>query len=130
MGVISDYNGEQKGMDDLHKAIVEHIPPPNVNRDDAFKMLVTTLDYDDHLGKLLVGRVNSGKVKAGDSIKVLSYDNELLEEGTVTKVLSKKGLTNHIIDSGLAGDIIAIAGFTSNVSSTLCDKSVDEPILA
>jgi len=117
-------------MKDLLQAVIETVPHPQVKRDAPFRMLVTTLDYDEHLGKLLVGRVQSGTVKAGDSIKVLSYDNKKLEEGTVMKVLGKRGLTNHIITEGRAGDIVAVAGFDSNVSSTLCDPSVDEPIQA
>lgn len=128
--VVNEPSKEKKGMQDLLDAIIEHIPPPNVNRDGDFKMLVTTLDWDEHFGKLVVGRVQSGSVKAGDTIKVLSFDNKKLEEGTVSKVLSKNGLVNEIIPVGLAGDIVAVAGFTSNVSSTLCALNVEEPILA
>lgn len=128
--VVNDPEKDKKGMQDLLDAIIEHIPPPKVNRDDHFKMLVTTLDWDEHFGKLLVGRVQSGSVKPGDTIKALSYDGKKLEEGTVQKVLSKTGLTNEIIPMGLAGDIVAVAGFSSNVSSTLCGVDVDDPILA
>eukprot|EP00339_Tiarina_fusa_P026063 CAMPEP_0117033446 /NCGR_PEP_ID=MMETSP0472-20121206/23896_1 /TAXON_ID=693140 ORGANISM="Tiarina fusus, Strain LIS" /NCGR_SAMPLE_ID=MMETSP0472 /ASSEMBLY_ACC=CAM_ASM_000603 /LENGTH=602 /DNA_ID=CAMNT_0004742363 /DNA_START=221 /DNA_END=2029 /DNA_ORIENTATION=+ len=128
--VIADPDAPQQGMNDLLKAVIDHVPAPKVDRNDVFRMLVTTLDYDEHLGKLLVGRVQSGSVKAGDTIKALSYDNKKLEEGTVTKVLSKNGLVNEVIPKGLAGDIVAVAGFNSNVSSTLCDPSVAEPLHA
>ena len=128
--VVANHDGPKKGMSDLLNAIIETIPPPKVNRDDDFRMLVTTLDYDEHLGKLLVGRVESGVIKAGEPIKALSYDNKKIEEGTVMKVLSKNGLTNEIISEGKAGDIVAIAGFTANVSSTLCALKVEKPLLA
>lgn len=128
--VVADPDGPKSGMKDLLDSIISNIPQPKVDRKDIFRMLVTTLDYDEHLGKLLVGRVQSGVVKPGDTIKALSYDNRVLEEGTVTKVLAKKGLLNEIIEEGQAGDIVAVAGFKSNVSSTLCNPKVTEPIQA
>ena len=127
-------------MKDLLNAIVETIPPPKGIREAPFKMLITTLDYDDHLGKLLVGRVTDGMVKPGDRIKALSRDDKLICEATVTKLLAKHGLQNHIIDFGAAGDIVSVAGFNNvSVSSTLCDlnetkalgaDAIDPPVLS
>jgi len=129
--VVDDLEKEKQGMHPLLDAIINHIPPPNVDRSAPFQMLVTNIDYDEHLGKLLIGRIQSGSVRAGDKIKSLKPNGALITEGTVTKVLSRRGVQNYIIEEGTAGNIVSIAGFSSShVANTLCALSVQEALQA
>ncbi len=129
----AELDGPRKDLKAMMELIIEHVPAPAqiAHRDEPFRMLATTLGGDAFLGRLLTGRVESGTVKAGDNIKALSREGELIENFRVTKVLAYRGLEQSPIDVGEAGDIVAIAGMkTATVADTLCDKDVTEAIPA
>jgi GTP-binding protein len=93
--------------------------------DEPFSMLVTTLESDPFLGRILTGRIASGSVRPGIHLKALSRDGALIEQARVTKVLAFRGLERIGVDLASAGDIVAIAGFTqATVADTLCDPNV------
>jgi len=94
-------------------------------------MLVTTLEADNYLGRVLTGRIESGAITTNRSIKVLSRTGEVIEKARVTKLLAFRGLARVPVDRAEAGDIVAIAGLEiATVADTLCDPSVDDPIHA
>ncbi len=129
----AELDGPRKDLNAMMELIIEHVPAPAqiAHRDEPFRMLATTLGGDAFLGRLLTGRVESGVVKAGDNIKAINRDGELIENFRVTKVLAYRGLDQSPIDAGEAGDIVAIAGMkTATVADTLCDKEVTEAIPA
>ncbi len=129
----AELDGPRKDLKAMMELIIEHVPAPAqiAHRDEPFRMLATTLGGDAFLGRLLTGRVESGTVKAGDNIKAISREGELIENFRVTKVLAYRGLEQSPIDLGEAGDIVAIAGMkTATVADTLCDKDVTEAIPA
>ncbi len=129
----AELDGPRKDLKAMMELIIEHVPAPAqiAHRDEPFRMLATTLGGDAFLGRLLTGRVESGTVKAGDNIKAISREGELIENFRVTKVLAYRGLEQSPIDAGEAGDIVAIAGMkTATVADTLCDKDVTEAIPA
>jgi GTP-binding protein len=126
---------EQKDLQPLFETIVSHIKPPKVVElaGDAhpFKMLVTTLQSDPYLGRILTGRIESGAISINRNIKALSREGQLIERARVTKLLAFRGLARVPIDRAEAGDIVAIAGLTtSTVADTLCDVNVEAPIQA
>ena len=85
-------------------------------------MLVTTIEANPFLGRVLTGRVRSGSVKANQSVKALSQDGKVVEQGRISKVLAFRGLERQPVDEGHAGDIVAIAGLTTaTVADTICD---------
>jgi GTP-binding protein len=107
--------------------VISHVPEPKVDFDAGhpFSMLVTTLEADPFLGRILTGRIHSGQVKAGLAVKALTREGALIENARVSKVLAFRGLDRVPVESAEAGDIVAIAGFTSaTVADTLCDVSV------
>ena len=75
-----------------------------------FKMLVTTLEADNYLGRILTGRIESGVITANRNIKVLNRDGEVIEKARVTKLLAFRGLARVPVERAEAGDIVAIAG--------------------
>jgi GTP-binding protein len=94
-------------------------------------MLVTMLDADPYLGRVLTGRVHTGRAKVNMAIKAMTRDGALIEDARATKLLAFRGLERVAVDEVEAGDLIAIAGLTkATVADTLCDPIVTAPIPA
>ena len=128
---VAELGDERKDMTPLFDLIVEHVAAPDVEQDGPFRMLATTLETDAYLGRLLTGRIAQGSLKANASIKALSRDGKVVEQGRVSKILAFRGLERVGVDQAEAGDIVALAGFgEASVADTLCDPSVDTPFEA
>jgi GTP-binding protein len=119
-------------LDPLFETILRHVPPPNTGAADApFTMLASLLDRDNFLGRILTGRVYTGKLRVNDPIHALDGSGKVVEVGRATKILSFRGLERVPVEEANAGDIIALAGLTdATVSNTLAHTSVAEPIPA
>ena len=125
--------GPRKNLDALFKLIETHVPTPiqTTKKQEPFKMLATTLSGDNFLGRLLTGRVETGTLKTGQSIKAINRDGELVETFRVNKILAFRGLQQQPIDVAEAGDIVSIAGMSkATVADTIADTSVTEAIPA
>jgi GTP-binding protein len=118
----------------LFDLIVRHVPPPAAEQriNEPFKILSVLIENDPFLGRLLTGRIESGKAVPGMAIKALSRDGTEIERGRITKVLAFRGLKRQPIDGGAdAGDIVAIAGLSkATVADTLCAMEVTEALPA
>ncbi|WP_296675850.1 translational GTPase TypA [Novosphingobium sp.] len=115
----------------LFEKIVDHVPPPAADFDGPFKFLVTLLDRDNFLGRILTGKVQSGTVKVNSPIHALDSDGKVIEAGRASKLMAFRGLERVPVDEARAGDIISIAGLTeATVANTICDTSVTEPLHA
>ncbi len=124
------YETPMSNMDELFQLVVDHVPTPAVE-DGPFRFLATTISADPFLGRILTGRIISGSVKPNQSVKVLSRDGSLVEQGRISRVLAFRGLERVPIDNAEAGDIVSLAGMTkANVADTFCDLSVTAPIEA
>jgi GTP-binding protein len=114
----------------LFDTIVSHVPPPRVDG-GPFRMLATLLDRDPFLGRILTGRIESGKLTTNMPIKALDVNGNLVEEGRATKVFAFRGLERVPVESAEAGEIVAIAGLIkATVSNTFADPSVAAPLHA
>ncbi|MFZ5782804.1 MAG: translational GTPase TypA [Pseudomonadota bacterium] len=122
---------EHKDMSPLFDLILRHVPAPRVDSDPAFRMLVTTLESDSFLGRILTGRIQSGSIRPNVTLKALNAAGEEIEQTRVTKLLAFRGLERQPIDFAEAGDIVAIAGFkNATVADTLGDTTVAAPLPA
>jgi GTP-binding protein len=122
--------GPKDSTEPLFDLVLRHVPAPAVE-DGAFRMLATTLEANNYLGRILTGRITSGTVKPNMPIKVLDRDGNLIEEGRVSKVLAFRGLERTSVDEAQAGDIVAIAGLEkATVAETLMAPEVNAPIAA
>ncbi|MGB4102252.1 MAG: translational GTPase TypA [Alphaproteobacteria bacterium] len=124
---------DQKGTDlkPLFDLIIRHVPAPKVDNGATFRLRATILEANPYLGRVLTGRVEGGSVRPNMSIKALTREGALIEQGRVTKVLAFRGIERVPVDEAQAGDIVAIAGLTkATVADTLCDPSVTEPLQA
>ncbi len=115
----------------LFEKITDHFNEPELDKDGPFSFLATLLDRDNFLGRVLTGRVQSGKINVNDPIHAIDGEGHVVEVGRASKLMSFDGLDRVPVDSAEAGDIIAIAGLAkATVSNTICDPSVTEAIAA
>ena len=128
-----ELDGPRKDLSALFDLIVDHVPAPSqlARRDEPFRMLATTLGADPFIGRILTGRVESGTVKAGETVKALSRDGDQIESFRVTKVLAFRGLTQQPIDLAEAGDIVSLAGMAkATVADSIVAPQIDEALPA
>ncbi|MDD9723995.1 translational GTPase TypA [Roseovarius sp. SK2] len=128
-----ELDGPRKDLTALFDLIVNHVPAPKqVKRaDDDFRMLAVTLGADPFLGRLLTGRVESGRLKVGATVQALSRVGQKIEQFRVAKIQAFRGLTLQDIDEATAGDIVSLAGMSkATVADTICALAVDEPLSA
>jgi GTP-binding protein len=115
----------------LFQAIVDHVPAPEANPEGPFRMIGVLLDRDPFLGRILTGRIESGRLEVNMPIKALDVDGNEVEAGRATKVFAYRGLERVPVESAQAGDIVAIAGLTkATVSNTIAEPAVTRPIAA
>ena len=129
-----DMNVPSDNLAPLFDLIVRHVPEPKqiAKKDQPFQMLNVLIESDPFLGRLLTGRIESGKAVPGMAIHALDRDGKEIERGRITKVLAFRGLKRQPIDEGAeAGDIVAIAGMSkATVADTLCAMEVTEALPA
>jgi GTP-binding protein len=118
-------------MSPLFDLVLSHVPAPKIEEDQSFRMLATTVEANPYLGRVLTGRIRSGSVRPNMTVKALSRDGTTIETGRISRVLAFRGIERQPIDSGEAGDIVAIAGLvTATVADTICDLNVTEAFAA
>lgn len=133
---LKDIDNPNKDLTPLFQLIVDHVPAPDCNGtrcqlDAPFTMLATTLEADPYVGRILTGKIESGTVRVGQTVKAINMAGEFIENAKITKIIEHQGINKVSRDSASAGDIVVIAGFSkATVSDTLCDPSVNEPIPA
>ena len=129
---VQELDDARSDMAPLFDLIVDHVPAPKVDSaDEPFRMLATTLEANPFLGRILTGRIQSGRLTPNMAIKALGMDGSQLETGRATKILAFRGLERQPIESAEAGDIVAIAGLTqATVADTLCAPDVTEALAA
>jgi GTP-binding protein len=127
----TDHHAREGTLTPMFETIVSHVPEPKADVDGEFKMLVTLLDRDNFLGRILTGLVLSGTVKVNQQIHALNPDGKKVEAGRASKIMSFRGLERVPVEEAKAGDIISIAGLTiATVADTIADVTVTEPLHA
>ncbi len=107
--------------------IIEYAPAPQGSETEPFQMQITSLEYDAHLGRYLIGKINRGEVKRNDPVILLDKENKI--QGRVRELFVKEGLQWVSIDSAQAGEIVAIAGIDSTaIGATLCALDTPQPL--
>ena len=127
----AELDGPRKDLSALFQLIVNHVPRPKqiARQDEDFTMLATTLGSDPFVGRILTGRVESGKLKVGATVQALSRIGQKIEQFRVTKIQAFRGLGQQDIEEAQAGDIVSLAGMTkATVADTICALAVDTPL--
>ncbi|MEZ5714873.1 MAG: translational GTPase TypA [Paracoccaceae bacterium] len=129
----AELDGPRKDLHALYNLIVNHVPAPRQQKhaNEDFRMLATTLGSDPFVGRILTGRVESGRIKVGATVQALSRVGQKIEQFRVTKIQAFRGLQMQDIDEAVAGDIVSLAGMSkATVADTICALAVDEPLEA
>lgn len=112
----------------IFRAIIEHIPAPQVDPTKPFRMLITSLQYDSFLGKYALGRIERGVAKAGAPISLISPDGTIAG-GKIDKLFTYSGLNRQEVDRVVAGDIVAITGVSqAKIGETITDPADPTPL--
>ncbi|HWO20193.1 MAG TPA: translational GTPase TypA [Kofleriaceae bacterium] len=124
---VRELDDERKDLAPLLDLIVEKVPPAAGDPDAPLCLQVATLDYDDYLGYMAIGRMRAGRAKVGDRV-LLAHRDGSREEFRVQKVLGFQGLKRFELAEALAGDIVAFTGMSElNVGETI--TSIAEPTI-
>ena len=116
---------DSTNLEPLFQAIVDNIPFPKVNKGDGFQLQAITLDHDDHIGTLLIGKVSRGKVKIDTPLAIIR-NGKKVGQGRVEHLFTFKGLNKVSIQETQLGDIVSLAGFDKvKIGDTLA--SIDHP---
>lgn len=126
---IEELGHPKKNLEPLLNKILHHVERPDVDLEKPFSMLVTLLDSDPFLGRMLTGRIYTGKAKINMPIHAMNLAGEIIETGRLTKLQSFKGLQKVPTEEAAAGDIICIAGMEkTSVSDTIASPEIMQSI--
>ncbi len=126
---VKDLDDARENLHPLLETIIAHVPEPQVNKDAPFSMLVTLLESDPFLGRVLTGRIVSGTASVNMPVKAMNLNGEVVEQFRLTKLQTFAGIERVPVDKAVAGDIISVAGMVeTSVADTICDLSVSQPI--
>ncbi|TFW29244.1 translational GTPase TypA [Duganella callida] len=136
-GLTEDVRGGD--MKPLFEAILKYVPVRDDNPDGPLQMQITSLDYSSYVGKIGIGRISRGRVKAGQDVVFMNGPDDTPTKGRINQVLNFKGLDRVLVDEAVAGDIVLINGIEDiGIGSTVCAPdapealpmlTVDEPTL-
>lgn len=125
----TDLDGENVDLSPLMDMIVSHVAPPSQPVDEDFKMLVSSIDWNDYVGRIAVGRIEQGTIKLNQEVALVSGKGELKMKGRATKLFTFNGLQREPVEVAYAGDIVALAGYDSvNIGDTLTLASDPTPL--
>ncbi|MDR2068141.1 MAG: translational GTPase TypA [Holosporaceae bacterium] len=128
---IKNLNDERKDLTPLLETVLNHIESPAVDENAPFQMLATMLDYDQYLGRVLIGKVVSGNALVNDSVHAIRDGKGVVERARLTKLLSFEGLKRIPIERAHCGDIVAIAGLEeATVADTIASTKIIVPLKA
>ncbi len=126
-----ELHGKRENLHPMLDLVLRHVSAPKVDKDAPFRMLVTLLEADPFLGRILTGRVVSGSASVNMAVKALNLKGEQVDAGRLTKLQTFSGVQRVMAEKVEAGDIVCIAGMnTASVADTICDISVSEPVPA
>lgn len=125
-------------MRPLFETILKYTPDPVGSPDAPLQLQISQLDYSSYTGRLGIGRILNGKIKAGQTVAVMNEDKQV-SQGRINQLLGFKGLERVPLDEAVSGDIVIISGLEDiGIGVTVCDKdnpqglpmlTVDEPTL-
>ena len=116
-------------MRPLFEAIIKHVPQRDDRPDEPFQMQVISLDYNSYVGKIAIGRVNRGRVKALQEVAFRAGPEGAVAKGRINQVMKFQGLERVIVDEAEAGDIVLINGIEDlAIGTTVTDPNTPEAL--
>ena len=127
---VKDLNDEKKDLKPLFDTILDYIPAPTGDPDKGTQVLISTIDYNEYVGRIGIGKVDNGSISVGQTIMRVNYHNPDIHEQTkVTKLYEFDGLNKVDVQKADIGAIVAISGIADlQIGDTICTPGDDEPI--
>lgn len=125
---VLDPDHPKKDIDPLFQMILKHVPPPHAEVEKPFQLQVTSLDYDDHLGRLFGGKILRGTVRKGETVAIVKRDGSQ-DTFAVTRVFVYEGLKQVDVEEATAGEIVLLAGYGEvHIGETIADAEHPEAL--
>ncbi len=128
----SSYNPDEMGTDfkPLFEKIIEHIPAPEGDENGDLQVLVSSIDYNDYVGRIAIGRVERGVIKQNQEVMVCDYHNRTAPfKAKIVSLNQFEGLNKTPVESASVGDIIAFSGIEGvTIGQTICSVNNPEPL--
>ena len=129
---VSAYGPHEAGKDlvPLFETIVNYIPAPEGDAEAPLQMLVSSLDYNDYVGRICVGRIERGTIRQNQEVLICDYhDKDVLQKGKIVALYAFDGLGRTPIQEASAGEIVAFSGIADiTIGRTVCDPLTPEPL--
>ncbi|HHW67176.1 MAG: typA [Defluviitaleaceae bacterium] len=125
-----DSSVQGENMQALFETIVEYIPAPVGSPDDPLQLLISTIDYNEYVGRIGIGKVERGTIKVNqEAVIVNALDESKNQKVKITKIYQFEGLQRVPVESASVGDIVAVSGIEGiHIGDTVCDVQYPEPV--
>ncbi|WP_049690479.1 translational GTPase TypA [Anaerococcus jeddahensis] len=125
-----EFGEEKNDMTDLLDTIIDYTPAFEADLKAPFKVLVSTTDYDNYLGRIAIGKVESGQINKNDSCIVVNYnDKDRKVKSKIVTIYEFEGLQRSEVDKAEYGSIVALSGMEDiNIGDTICTENDMDPI--
>ena len=128
----SSFSPDEQGKDlsCLFDTILEYIPCPDLDAEGPLQVLVSTVDYNEFVGRTAVGRIERGQMKVNQPVEVCDFHNpDVHLKGKITAIYQFEGISRTSVQEAKAGDIVMFSGIDAiTIGNTLCDPAQVEPI--
>ena len=127
---VRDLNDEPKSMEPLFETILESIPAPEGEPEEPLQILISTIDYNEYVGRIGVGKVDRGTIRVGqDAVMVNHHDPEKMHKVRISKLYEFDGLNKVDVKEATIGSIVALSGIADlHIGDTVCAVDTPEPI--
>ena len=129
---IASYNAEELGTDlvPLFETVVNYIPAPEGNEEEPLQLLVSSIDYNEYVGRIAIGRVERGTIKVNQEVVISDYHHaDVKQKAKVVALYEYDGLGKKAIQSATAGEIVALSGIADiTIGRTICAPEAVEPL--
>ncbi len=125
-----DYKVPGTDLTPLFETIVNHFEPQEVDEDAPFQMLVSSIDYNEYVGRIGIGRIERGKIAVNQDVQTCNYNVTGKEvKGKLVSIYQIEGLNRVAVENAKAGDIVCVSGLENiSIGDTICSPSLVEPV--
>ncbi len=126
----TDYKVPGTDLTPLFETIVNHFEPQEVEVDAPFQMLVSSIDYNEYVGRIGIGRIERGKIAVNQEVQTCNYNISGKEiKGKLVSIYQIEGLNRVAVDNAKAGDIVCVSGLENiSIGDTICSPELVEPV--
>ena len=130
-GIASvDLDVKKDNMEDLFETIINYIPAPEGNIDEPLQVLISTIDYNEYVGRIGIGKIERGKIRTNQEAIIVNEDRQDdIKKIKITNIYEFEGLNRVEVEESKVGSIIAVTGVEGiHIGETICSVEYPEPL--